>query len=146
MRRLHLRDERGFTLIEMVVVCAILGLVLTGLTTTFLSGTRSAINLDKRFQAQQAARLALDAMRIDARNGCAANVPSTAKLVLAPRADEQRHDLVRVRCHLFISEGDLVRPHQPDDHDAVRAISLDRHRQFVHIREREARRRRAHVE
>jgi prepilin-type N-terminal cleavage/methylation domain-containing protein len=83
MRRLRLRDERAFTLIEMVVVCAILGLVLTGLTSAFLSGTHSEINLTKRFQAQQSARFALDGLRIDARNACAANVPSTAKLVLA---------------------------------------------------------------
>jgi prepilin-type N-terminal cleavage/methylation domain-containing protein len=39
VRRLRLRDERAFTLIEMVVVCAILGLVLTGLTSAFHSGT-----------------------------------------------------------------------------------------------------------
>ena len=83
LRRLRLRDEGAFTLIEMIIVCAILGVVLSGLTTAFLSGTHSEMNLNKRYQAQQSARFALDGLRTDARNACAANVPSTGKLVLA---------------------------------------------------------------
>jgi prepilin-type N-terminal cleavage/methylation domain-containing protein len=78
-----LRDERGFTLIEMIVVCAILGTVLVGLTAVFVSGTRAELGNNNRFKAQQAARLAMDALRIDAHSACAANVPTTAKLVFA---------------------------------------------------------------
>lgn len=77
------REERGFTLVEMVVVCLILGVVLTGITTVFVSGSHAELNLNNRFQAQQAARLALDAMRTDAHGACAANVPSSATVVLA---------------------------------------------------------------
>ena len=77
------QDEGGFTLIEMIAVCAILGIVLAGLTTVFVSGTRAEMNINKRFQAQQSARLSMDKLRVDSHSACAANVPSTAKLVLA---------------------------------------------------------------
>jgi prepilin-type N-terminal cleavage/methylation domain-containing protein len=80
----RLQQASGFTMIEMLVVCLILGVVLTGITTVFVSGSHAELNLNNRFQAQQAARLALDAMRIDAHGACAANVLSSgSKLVLA---------------------------------------------------------------
>jgi prepilin-type N-terminal cleavage/methylation domain-containing protein len=69
-----LRDERGFTLIEAIVVCAILGVVLAGLTTVFVGGTHAELQLNNRFKAQEGARLGVDALRIDAHNACAANI------------------------------------------------------------------------
>ena len=80
----RLRQEHAFTLIEMVVVCLILGVVLTGITSVFVSGSHAELNLNNRFQAQQSARLALDALRTDAHGACAAMVQSSgSKLVLA---------------------------------------------------------------
>lgn len=77
-------DERGFTLIEMVFVCLILGIVMAGLTVVFVSGTHSQLRLDRRTQAQQTARLALTAVRNDVHDACAANVGSSgAVLTLA---------------------------------------------------------------
>jgi prepilin-type N-terminal cleavage/methylation domain-containing protein len=63
----RLRDERGFTLIEMLIVCLTLGIVLTGLVNVFVSGTRAGADADARFQAQQADRLALDKLDYEAR-------------------------------------------------------------------------------
>lgn len=83
----RIRDERGFTLVEMVAVCLILGIVMAGLTTVFVSATHSQLRLDQRFQAQQTARLALDALRRDVHGACAANVGgsgSTLTLALVP--------------------------------------------------------------
>ena len=77
------REEHGFSLIEMVVVCAILGVVLAGITTVFAGGSHAELNMNNRFQAQQAARLAITALRADAHVACAANVPTAATLVLA---------------------------------------------------------------
>lgn len=74
MHRLYLRDEGGVTLVELVVVVLILGLVLGGVTTVFLSGSRAELQVNNRFQAQEAARLALAAMRQDAHNACAAEI------------------------------------------------------------------------
>jgi prepilin-type N-terminal cleavage/methylation domain-containing protein len=70
MERLRLREEGGFTLVELVVVMAILGLVLGGITTVFLSGSRAEFQVNRRFQAQEAARLALAAVRADVHSAC----------------------------------------------------------------------------
>jgi prepilin-type N-terminal cleavage/methylation domain-containing protein len=77
--RRRLLDERGYTLIELVIVMVILGVVLSGLTTAFVSGSRAEIDLNKRFQAEQNARLALDAIRREAH--CARSATVTASTV-----------------------------------------------------------------
>jgi prepilin-type N-terminal cleavage/methylation domain-containing protein len=55
--------ERGYTLVELLQVTAILGLVLTGLTALFLQATKAELDMNRRFEAQQTARLAIDKMR-----------------------------------------------------------------------------------
>lgn len=60
-----LRDERGFSLVEMVTVMAIMGIVLTGLTNIFTSAGKADTDMQNRFAAQLNARLALDKLRRD---------------------------------------------------------------------------------
>jgi type II secretory pathway pseudopilin PulG len=82
MRRLC--GEIGYSVFEMIVVCAILGVVMTGITTLFVNGSHSELQNNNRFQAQQGARLALDQLRLDVRSACAANVfTGGSKLLLA---------------------------------------------------------------
>jgi len=57
--------EEGYTLVELLVVMLILGTVMAGLTTVFVGGSNAEIRLNRRFQAQQQARLALDRIRTD---------------------------------------------------------------------------------
>ena len=57
------REERGYTLVELLTVLMILGVVMGGLTTVFASATSSEADMNNRFQAQQGARLALDKLR-----------------------------------------------------------------------------------
>jgi prepilin-type N-terminal cleavage/methylation domain-containing protein len=83
MRRLRLRDERGVTLIEMIMVLAILGIVLGGVTTVFIAGSRSELQVNNRFQAQEASRLALSALRKDMHNACTATLVGTTQLTLS---------------------------------------------------------------
>jgi prepilin-type N-terminal cleavage/methylation domain-containing protein len=88
MKRLRLRDEGGFSLIEMVVVVTILGMVLGGITTVFISGSRAQLQVNDRFQAQETARLALSAVRQDVHSACAAYVkpattPANSQLTLS---------------------------------------------------------------
>jgi prepilin-type N-terminal cleavage/methylation domain-containing protein len=74
MRR-RVADERGVTLVELVVVMSILAIVLTALTTLFVSASRAQLDLSNRFQAQQNARLALDKLRREIH--CAKEVTGT---------------------------------------------------------------------
>jgi prepilin-type N-terminal cleavage/methylation domain-containing protein len=59
----RLRGERGFSLVEMVTVMAIMSVVLTGLTTLFVQGSNAELDMNRRFEAQQNARVALDKIR-----------------------------------------------------------------------------------
>jgi prepilin-type N-terminal cleavage/methylation domain-containing protein len=59
----RLRSERGYTLVEMLTVLVIMGVVMGGLTTVFVSASNSEADMNNRFQAQLTARLALDKMR-----------------------------------------------------------------------------------
>lgn len=62
IRRLLVR-ESGYTMIELIQVTVILGVVLTALTTVFLRAMDSELEMNRRFQAQQEARHAVDKMR-----------------------------------------------------------------------------------
>ena len=59
----RIRDEGGYSLIEMLVTMAILGTVMASITTLFVTGTKAEIDMNERFTAQQEARLALTKMR-----------------------------------------------------------------------------------
>lgn len=74
-----IRDEAGYSLIEMLVVLVILGIVLGGLTTIFVSGTHAEMDMNLRFQAQQNGRLALSRLRSDLHlGGCVNDSTPTA--------------------------------------------------------------------
>ena len=55
----RLRRENGTTLIELMTAMALLGIVMAGVTTAMGSATRAETDLNRRFTAQQTARLAL---------------------------------------------------------------------------------------
>lgn len=55
--------ERGFTLVEMLGVLAIMSFVLTGVVALFVAGSNAQLDMNHRFEAQQNARVALDKIR-----------------------------------------------------------------------------------
>jgi prepilin-type N-terminal cleavage/methylation domain-containing protein len=61
--RSRLAENGGYSLSEMLVVLAILGIVLTALVQLFVSGSHAQVDMSNRFEAQQNARLALDKLR-----------------------------------------------------------------------------------
>lgn len=79
--RFRLGRESGFTLVEMICVCLLLGIVLTGVTTVMVGGSHAELQNNNRFQAQQVARSALDILRNDVHNACTANVGSSGALL-----------------------------------------------------------------
>ena len=70
------RREGGYTLVEMLLVMSILGLVMGGLTTLFVHASNAELDMNRRFQAQQDARVALDRLRRDLH--CASSASSSS--------------------------------------------------------------------
>jgi prepilin-type N-terminal cleavage/methylation domain-containing protein len=62
LRRL-VASERGYTLVELLIVMAMLGTILTGLTLVFMRAYNAELAMNRQFQAQQEARTAVDRMR-----------------------------------------------------------------------------------
>jgi prepilin-type N-terminal cleavage/methylation domain-containing protein len=59
------KSEHGSSLIELLVTMVILSVVISGLTTVFISGSSATVSLDLRSRGQLNARLALDKLRVD---------------------------------------------------------------------------------
>ena len=74
-RLLPLRGQSGYALTELLTVLVILTIVLGGLMALFVSATRAEVDMQKRFEAQQEARLAMDALRREVH--CASAVTPT---------------------------------------------------------------------
>src|SRR6266545_7484553 len=62
------RDQRGFTLAELLVVTAIIGMVMAGIFTLQLQGQQVYLYGSNRVETQQNARVALDLMTRDLRS------------------------------------------------------------------------------
>jgi len=59
---LFIKNKKGFSLIEMMIVVAILGIIILGLATFFTGGTRSWVTGQYQLEAQRNARLSMDQM------------------------------------------------------------------------------------
>jgi Tfp pilus assembly protein PilW len=66
------------TLIELLTTMAILGLVMTAVVGMFVTGLRAENDMNKRFLAQQNARLALSALRNEIGSACTVTVGAVA--------------------------------------------------------------------
>jgi prepilin-type N-terminal cleavage/methylation domain-containing protein len=73
--RRRLGAEHGYSLSEMLVVMAILGIVLGALTQLFISGSTAQVDMTRRFEAQQNMRLALDKLRREIHCGSGVTAP-----------------------------------------------------------------------
>jgi type II secretory pathway pseudopilin PulG len=70
----RLRGERGYTMVELLAVCALLSIVLGSVTIIMVNGSQAQLQLNTRFQAQSSARVALTEFRSDVHNACTATV------------------------------------------------------------------------
>ena len=76
-------EQDGFTLAEMLVVLAILGIVLAGLTVALHICDRRRADQTKRVDAQQDVRVALDQLRRELRCAALATTRRAATLASA---------------------------------------------------------------
>lgn len=84
LQRLHRlpREQRGYTMIELLVVLTIFLTVVTALTTLFVSGAKAELEANRRFQAQQGARIAVDRMRREIHCGSALTFTSASSVTI----------------------------------------------------------------
>src|SRR5437763_12206357 len=76
--------QDGFTIAELLVVMAIIGIVLLGITNLFISGVTSQVDQTRRVNAQQDARIALDKLRRELHCGSALTYSATLITVALP--------------------------------------------------------------
>jgi prepilin-type N-terminal cleavage/methylation domain-containing protein len=75
------RGQRGFTLAELLVVMAILGLMLSGLVTVQMAGQTAYLVGAHRVEAQQNGRVALELMVRELRSACSVTaIPSATDM------------------------------------------------------------------
>lgn len=69
LKIMKIKNQKGFSLIEMMVVVVILGLIVLGLVTFFTGGTKSWVAGQSQLAAQRNARQAMDRMVREIREG-----------------------------------------------------------------------------
>jgi prepilin-type N-terminal cleavage/methylation domain-containing protein len=69
-------EERGFTLVELLIVMVLLGILMVGLVDVFVSGTRAAYVENSNLSAQQNVRTALIRLEYEGRCGSNATIVS----------------------------------------------------------------------
>jgi prepilin-type N-terminal cleavage/methylation domain-containing protein len=72
-----IRQDGGYTLVELLIVMAILTVVLGAVVTLFTAGINADADQNRRFQAQQDVRLAIDKLRRELHSGCTVSDPAT---------------------------------------------------------------------
>ncbi|NUR78347.1 MAG: type II secretion system protein [Thermoleophilia bacterium] len=72
-----LDSEGGYSMIELVIVMAILTVVIGSIVALFTAGINSDADSSRRFQAQQEVRLSLDKLRRELHAGCTVSNPTT---------------------------------------------------------------------
>ena len=73
--RRRVGHQRGYTLLELLTVMSILSVIVGALVTLFMRATNAELDMNRRFQAQQSARIAIDQMRREIH--CASQIAPT---------------------------------------------------------------------
>ena len=81
--KLMLRNERGYTLVELLTVMVMLGLVFLGIISLYLSGVRAQSNLSDTFSAQTSLHVGLDKLRADVHLACSQTAQSGTSVTLS---------------------------------------------------------------
>ena len=79
---MKLRGEGGYTVIELLIVLLILGSVMGSLTAVFVQASTAELDMNRRFQAQHTARLALDKLRRETHCASQASVATSSSVTL----------------------------------------------------------------
>lgn len=80
---LYNNQQRGFSLIEMMVVVVILGVIVLGLVTFFTGGAKSWVAGQSQLEAQRNARQAMDRMVREIREGSSFNSSDDSTITIS---------------------------------------------------------------
>src|SRR5689334_3031640 len=72
--RTRLAADDGYTLVELLIVVAILGFILTGIASILVSGSGAETDTSARVRAQGSTRVALDRLEFEARCSSSASI------------------------------------------------------------------------
>jgi len=82
IKKCNIKNQKGFSLIEMMVVVVILGLIVLGLVTFFTGGAKSWVAGQYQLKAQREARQAIDRMVREIRHGEAITAGTTNSITV----------------------------------------------------------------
>jgi prepilin-type N-terminal cleavage/methylation domain-containing protein len=74
----RLRREDGYSLIELLTTMAVMGIVMAALSQIMVSASKGETDMNTRFQAQQAGRVALARLRADVHCAASGSVTTTS--------------------------------------------------------------------
>jgi prepilin-type N-terminal cleavage/methylation domain-containing protein len=76
------RDERGFTLVELLTVLVMLVIVMTALSGALIAATKTEEDINRRFSSQINARIALDQLRREIHCASAVTLTDSANITV----------------------------------------------------------------
>jgi prepilin-type N-terminal cleavage/methylation domain-containing protein len=74
-RRCRVRGQAGYSMLELLMVMVILGTIIGAVTTLFVQAENAEFDMNRRYAAQQSARVAIDKMRREIH--CASGITPT---------------------------------------------------------------------
>jgi prepilin-type N-terminal cleavage/methylation domain-containing protein len=81
--KLMLRNERGYTLVELLTVMVMLGFVMLGIISLYISGINAQGNMAATFSAQTSLHVGLDKIRADVHLACSQTAQSGTSVTLS---------------------------------------------------------------
>jgi len=81
-KTIFLKNKKGFSIIELMVVIAILSIIILGLVTFFTGGTRAWVSGQSQLKAQREARQVMDRMVKEIRHGQSATRNSIESITI----------------------------------------------------------------
>jgi prepilin-type N-terminal cleavage/methylation domain-containing protein len=92
-------DEQGYSLVELLTVVVIMGIVIGAMTSLFVNASNGELQMNRRFQAQESARLVMDKLRreIHCASGVSPSGSSSSIVLTIPSQCPTAHGFTSIR-------------------------------------------------